>query len=593
MSSPSRKRADTQLTPVVGRLLAETIPANWKLYLLSLICVVGVAVFTAALAWSTKLIVNEVFVADDRSAALRVALIVIGVSAAKSVFQYANSVISFVFNRTVATSYQKRLFRVLLGFEVTEFAGKQAAALMAQINVYGQASAKVVVGTAIRVVTELITLLALATVMVLQDPVMSLAAAFVFPLIFLLVSALSRRIREVAQSETELTGAYFAIGSEAISGIKTVKSYGLEEKSIGRFEGAVNQLQQRLLGIARMTSATVPVMEFLGGLVIGGFVVYAAWQTLEHGKTPGEYTAFLTAFLLAYQPAERLSKEWVELQKGLVQAARMFQLLDTPAHPRRDDGVGLDDVSSELSFEGVSFTYGAQPALRDVSFTIPAGKRVAIVGRSGAGKTTLIDLVQGFYKPKSGRITIGGRDLAEVRRDSLRGAIALISQDVFLFEGSIRDNIRDGHPGATDLEIEEAARRAQVTAFTQNMALGLDSPVGPNGSFLSGGQRQRVGIARALAKHAKIYIFDEATSALDGITERDVMAEVFASAGSDAVFLFVTHRASTLGYVDRVMLLERGQLVAFAAHGEMIEANSSYRTLFNLALQDAAPDGEA
>lgn len=579
---------DASLRHVVTRLLRETIPASWRLYVLSLVCIVGIAGFTAALAYSTKLIINEVFVADDRSAAWRVAALVVGISAAKSLFQYANSVISFIFTRSVATGYQKKLFRTHLGFEIAHFVDQQASSQMAQIRLYGDASARVVVGSSIKMVTECLTLVALATVMVIQDPLMSLSAAVLFPLIFLIVGALSQRIRAVAQAETEMTGAYFALGTEALTGIKTVKSYGLEEKSITRFDRAVDMLQKRLLGIAQLTSATVPLMEFLGGLVIGGFVVYAAWQTQEYGKTPGEYTAFLTAFLMAYQPAERLSKEWVELQKSLVQAQRMLKLLDTPAHPRRDDGLGLEDVGSDLSFEGVSFAYGKQPALKDVSFTIPAGERVAVVGRSGAGKTTLIDLVQGFYAPQAGDITIGERNLAELRPDALRAAIALISQDVFLFEGSIRDNIRDGNSTASSAEIEEAARRAQVMDFAQNMKLGLDSPVGPNGSLLSGGQRQRVGIARALAKHAKIYIFDEATSALDGITERNLMNEVFASAGPEAVFLFVTHRASTLSYVDRVMLLERGKLLALATHDELIHANATYRTLFNLALDENA-----
>jgi len=588
MSSETTNGDNDASRKIVWRLIRETVPPRWRLYVLALVCVVGVAGFTAALAYSTKLIVNEVFVADDTSAAWKVALIVIGVSAGKSLFQYGNSVISFMFNRAVATTYQKRLFRTLLGLEVTHFAGKQASAQMAQLRLYGQASARVVVGVSIKMLTEFVTLVGLATVMVTQDVVMSLAAALLFPVIFLMIGSLSRRIRAVAQAETDLTGAYFAIGSEAFAGIKTVKSYGLEQKSIGRFEAAVEMLQNRLLGIAKLTSATVPLMEFLGGLVIGAFVVYAAWQTIEHGKTPGEYTAFLTAFLMAYQPAERLSKEWVEIQKALIQAARMNDLLDTPPRQPRGGGLDLADVSSEIRFENVSFGYGRQPALKEVSFEIEAGERVAIVGRSGAGKTTLIDLVQGFYQPDSGKITIGGRDIAEVRTEVLKDSIALISQDVFLFEGSIRDNIRDGNPHASDEDIEEAARRAQVTAFSGGMKKGLDSPVGPNGSFLSGGQRQRVGIARALAKHAKIYVFDEATSALDGITERDLMEEVFLSAGPEAVFLFVTHRASTLAYVDRVMLLDRGMLIAFAEHDKLLSENETFRTLFDLALNEAS-----
>lgn len=393
-------------------------------------------------------------------------------------------------------------------------------------------------------------------------------------------------MRAVAQAESDLTGAYFAVGSETFAGIKTVKSYGLEEKSISRFDEAVRKLEQRLLGIAKITSATVPMMEFLGGLVIGAFVVYASWQTVTQGKTPGEYTAFITAFLMAYQPAERLSKEWVEIQKSLIHCSRMLDVIDAPIREPAHGGISLAGLAPSIRFDDVVFAYKQQPALQNVTFDIAPGEKIAIVGRSGAGKTTLIDLVQGFYQPTSGTVSIAGHDLRDVASDSIRETIALISQDVFLFEGTIRENIRDGDPQASDAEIEEAARRAQVMTFADTMPKGLDTPVGPNGAFLSGGQRQRIGIARALAKHARIYIFDEATSALDGMTERAVMEEVFATADKEAVFLFVTHRPSTLAYIDRVMLLDRGQLVAFAPHDEMTSTNDTYRTLFNLAIHE-------
>lgn len=366
---------------------------------------------------------------------------------------------------------------------------------------------------------NMLTVIALVVVMILHDMVLSLAMAVLFPLIFMLVAHLSRRIRAVANAETELTGSFFSVGSEAFEGIKTVKSYQLEERSIGRFEAAVEKLQERLVSSAKIMTATVPIMEALGGIVIGLFLIYAASQTITQGQTPGEFTAVITPFLLAYQPAERLSKSWVEPQKSVVHLGRMCELLDAPPRQKDDGTLTLDDVEPGLMFEDVDFAYSkSAAALRDVSFSIWPGERIAIVGRSGAGKTTLVDPILRFYDPARGQVMIGGRDLREVSQRSLRRSIAFISQDVFLFDRTIRD----GNPDATDVEIEEAALRAQLMG-ENDILLRASTAHGPNGSNLSGGQRQGVGIARALARHAKIYIFGEATSALDAQNERLIM----------------------------------------------------------------------
>ncbi|MDG4647139.1 ABC transporter ATP-binding protein [Roseibacterium sp. SDUM158017] len=571
---------------VARRLLREALPSRWKLFALSLVCMLGVAGFTAALAYSTRLIVNDVFVASDASAAIGIAFLVIGVAFGKSIFDYTNSVIAVMFNRSVSSHYQKLVFRKTVTNDVWHFAGLHPATQMTQVRMFGEACGKTVIGISNRLLTDSLTVLALVVVMIVQDPLMSLATAILFPLIFLLVGTLSRKIRAVANAETELTGAFFSIGSEAFQGIKTVKSYQLEDKSIRRFNDAVNMLQERLLGFAKITAATVPIMEALGGVVIGLFVIYAAWQTITQGQTPGEFTAFITAFLMAYQPAERVSKTWVELQKSLVHVGRMYRLLDTPLRQRDTGTRTLDDADPEVEFEHVSFDYTADaPALKDVCFNIASGERVAIVGRSGAGKSTLIDLVLRFYDPTEGRVLIGGVDLRDVTEKSLRQSIAFISQDVFLFDGTIRDNIRDGNPDATDAAIEEAARRAQLDSVVAALPDGLDSRVGPNGSNLSGGQKQRVGIARALAKNANIYIFDEATSALDVQNERLIM-ETVVNELDGATILFVTHRPSTLNYVDRVLMLDAGQVVAFDRHERLERENERYQTLFNLAMKD-------
>lgn len=580
--SEKEKFTGAQARATGVRLIKEAMPSRWRLYLVSLVCMIGVAGFTGALANSTRMIVNDVFVADDTSAAIHVALIVIAVSIGKSFFEYANAVISTIFNRSISADYQKKIFAKMLSKDVWHFSGKHASVQMNQVRVYGQACGKTVINFTNKLLTDTLTLVGLIIVMIIQDPLMTLLSSLMFPLIFWLVSHLSKKVRAVANAETELSGAYFATGVEAFDGIKTLKSYRLEKKTIKKFEEGVEALEERMLGIAKVTSATVPIMELLGGLVIGFFVIYAAWQTITNGKTPGEFTAFITAFLMAYQPAERVSKTWVELQKSITHVGRMYRELESPVKQRDEGQLTLGSTAPSIAFEDVSFEYNSQSrALHKLNFNINAGERVAIVGRSGAGKSTLIDLVLRFYDPTSGIVRIGGLDMKDVTEQSARDSIALISQDVFLFDGTIRDNLRDGNPDASDEELERAARLAQLSDLIDRLPEGLDSRVGPNGSALSGGQKQRVGIARAIAKGAKIYIFDEATSALDVENERAIMTMLQNELAS-ATILFVTHRPSTLAFVDRILMLDNGELIGFDTAKNLEESKPEYRTLFNL-----------
>ncbi len=564
------------------RLVREALPSRWKLYVLSLICMVSVAVFTGLLAWSTKLIVNDVFADGAADKAYGVALLVVGVSIGKGVAGYANSVVALIFSRSITAEYMRRVFSKYMGNEVPFFAGRHAAQHMAKVMLFGRAAGSVVTDITNRILTDSLTLIALVAVMIIQDPFMSLFSAVLFPLVLLLVNYLTRRVRAAASAEAEMEGGLHSVGTEAIEGIKTVKSYGLEDKSVTKFAEALQMLENRLLQIARTSSLTAPLMEIIGGFTIGLFVIYASWQTLEHGRSPGEFTAFITAFLLAYQPGERISKSIVSMQRQLYHIENMYQILDAPEPSHEGELEVLTGATSDLEFSDVSFKYKmASPVLKQISFRSKPGERIAIVGPSGAGKTTLIDLVQGFYPPSEGTILIGGKNVASIAKDQLRANIALISQDVFLFNGSIRENIADGNPNATPEQVEAAAERAAVTGFAASMDQGLDSSVGPNGAALSGGQKQRVGIARALVKDALIYIYDEATSALDGDNERMIMGSAIDYA-KDSTVLFVTHRPSTLQWVDRVLYLTDGELVAFDTHENLVETNEAYRSLFNM-----------
>jgi len=564
------------------RLIKETIPKRKKIITASIVCMVGVSVFTAALAYTTKLIVNDVFVAKDAGAAIEVAIIVIFVSFSKSLFHYGNAVLQTVLNRSISSFYQKEAFQKTLRREISFFNGKHASDHMAQIRLYGMAAGQAVTAICSRFLTEVLTLVALFVVMFLQDALMTLYSIVIIPIIFGLVSFLSRKIRKVAKEETDLSGHYFAAGSEALAGVRTVKSYNLERKSIEKFNSSVDALEDRIFGISKVTAATHPIMEFLGGLVLGVFVIYAAWQTITYGKTPGEFTAFITAFLLAYQPASKISKLWVELQKSLTQSFFMFRLIDTKPKSVSCGNKSLQSGNGSVNFSNVSFGYeNDEVSIDKVSFNLEPGDKVAIVGKSGAGKSTLVDLILGFYSPTDGMIEIGSMDISSISPMNLKNHIAFISQDVFLFDDTIEENIKDGFASASHEEIIAAVHSAQVDGFAEDFPLGLQTRVGANGSNLSGGQKQRVAIARGLLKKASIYIFDEATSALDVENEREIMTALLETLKNETV-IFVTHRPALFEYVDKVLMLEKGRVVGFDEPSKIDKTSTEFRELFGV-----------
>lgn len=562
------------------RLLSDMLARNWKLLACSILFLIGVSIFTAALAASTRLIVNDVFVAENADAAIRVAGIVVSVAFCKALFQYANTVSQIMLTRSVSVSIQKRLYARVIHQDVAGFIGMHANDLMAKIRLYGVSAGNAFVIITNRMLTEALTMIALFGVMFYQDVWMTLLCTLILPLIFGLVSYLSRKVRAISAEEATLSGRYFALGSEALSGIKTVKSYSLEQKSIQRFYSAVDQLENRIFSIVRISSVTGPLMEFLGGLVIGAFVVYAAWQTITNGKTPGEFTAFITAFLMAYEPAKKISKYWVELQKSLVQTGNLYEILDAENALNERGIIGNLDGSSVLRFSDVSYTHdGSTNILQNISLSISPGEFVAVVGKSGSGKSTLIDLIMRFYDPASGNVSLGGHDLRDISRQSLKQFIALVSQDVFLFDGTIRENINDGNASASVEQIMKAIQFASLHDVILDLPNGIETHVGANGTNLSGGQKQRVGIARARVKNASLYIFDEATSALDAENERKILTNLSQLKGN-ATILFVTHRATALEFADRVLFLDSGEIAGFDTYRELLNSNEKFKLLF-------------
>jgi ATP-binding cassette subfamily B protein len=327
-------------------------------------------------------------------------------------------------------------------------------------------------------------------------------------------------------------------------------------------------------------------MEALGGFAIAIAMIYGGYRVIETGATPGQFFSFLAAFMLAYEPAKRLARLNIDLNTALVGVRILYEIIDAPAsEPGDDDKPSLKLTSARVEFADVRFAYRPdEPVIRGISFVAEPGKVTALVGPSGGGKSTVINLMLRFYDPTSGSITIDGQNIAAVARASLRRQIAYVGQDVFLFRGSIRENIAFGRPGATEDEIVAAAHAACAHDFIRSFPLGYDTPVGEHGLQLSGGQRQRVAVARALIKDAPIILLDEATAALDSESERQVQ-EAIAHLTQGRTTLVIAHRLHTVASADRILVLEDGAIVEAGRHDELLRRNGRYASFYRLQLQ--------
>jgi len=329
--------------------------------------------------------------------------------------------------------------------------------------------------------------------------------------------------------------------------------------------------ESRANKIARVSERTTPIAEILAGFAIAGVIAYAGYRSAVAGVPPGAVFSFIAALLLAYDPARRLARVQVNLERSLVNARMIYEILDIEPRQRDPlDAVELQVRQGEIRFDRVHFGYVENhPVLNGVSFTAAAGKTTAIVGASGAGKSTVIALLERFYDVWDGSIEIDGQNIAGVTKRSLRGAIAYVSQQPYLFEGTIRDNIRYGRPGATDAEVEAAAVQAQADAFIRVQPHGYETLVGENGMSFSGGQRQRLSIARAILRDAPILLLDEATSALDNESEARVQ-EALEQVMKGRTTIVIAHRLSTVVGADRIIVLEAGHLIEEGSHAELM-----------------------
>ena len=571
---------------LIRRLLAEQGLVHWRRYAFAFSLMAISAGCTALSAYLIGDVINQAYVNKNLAGIFILGGVTAALFAVKGLATYGHSVLlSQIGNRIVANN-QRSVFAKLLNEGLSFFSDRHSTEFIARLSAGAAAATQVINLLITSLGRDLLSLIGLVTVMVVQDPLMSFISFVVAPPAFFVLRKLIRRIYGIARAQFQGGTRIIETLQETLQGIRIVKAFTLEDIMRERFDRNVAAVEHEANKMARVSNRASPLMETLGGCAIAIAITYGGYRVIETGATPGQFFSFIAAFLLAYEPAKRLARLNIELNSGLVGVRILFEVLDSPpSEPADDDKPALQIESPRLEFDDVYFAYRSDEAvLRGLSLVAEPGKLTALVGPSGGGNTTIINLILRFYDAERGKIVIDKQDIRQVARRSLRRHIAYVGQDVFLFRGTIRDNIEFGKPGAREDEIVAAAKAAYAHDFILAFPRGYDTPVGEHGLQLSGGQRQRVAIARALIKNAPIILLDEATAALDSESELQVR-EAMEHLCQGRTTLAIAHRLHTVSHADRIFVIEDGQVVESGRHDELLRKGGRYASFYRLQLK--------
>ena len=583
---PSADHEDYGTFVLIKRLVTEQGFAHWRKYAFGFTLMAISAGCTAFSAYLIGNVINEAYVNKSLAGIFILGGVTVALFATKGVATYGHSVLlSQIGNRIVADN-QRAVFAKLLNEGIGFFSNRHSTEFIARLTAGAAAATQVINLLITSLGRDLLSLIGLVTVMVVQDPYMSFFAFVVAPPAFFVLRKLIRRVHGIARSQFMGGTRIIETLQETLQGIRIVKAFTLEDTMRARFDRNVAAVEHEANKMARVSGRSSPLMETLGGCAIAMAITYGGYRVIATGATPGQFFSFIAAFLLAYEPAKRLARLNIELNSGLVGVRILFEVLDSPpTEPADDNKPALAVKTARLEFDDVHFAYRRDEAvLRGVSFVAEPGKLTALVGPSGSGKTTIINLILRFYDAERGKIAIDGQDIRQVSRHSLRQHLAYVGQDVFLFRGTIRDNIAFGKPGASEDEIVAAAKGAYAHDFIMTFPRGYDTPVGEHGLQLSGGQRQRVAIARALIKNAPIILLDEATAALDSESELQVR-EAMEHLCQGRTTVAIAHRLHTVSHADRIYVIEEGRVVESGRHEDLLQKNGRYASFYRLQLK--------
>jgi len=583
-SDPQQRPVDSgTVTAVLKRIIAENGREHIWGYVVAISCLVLVALSTAFTAWIMRSIIDEAFANRRADVVWVICLSIFIAFVIRGFASYGQAVALSKIGNNIVARYQSRLYVHLMTLSVGYFNEARSARIAAQVSQNVGGIRDVLNLTITSTARDLLTFVSLLGVMVYQDPLLSVAVLILAPPLLLALRYLSKRLRQATKEAIDLNSHVLGAMQETIQGISIVKAFTMERQLEQKINKIIVAAEERGNKIAKLSERNAPMTESFAGFAVASVLAYAAYRSIYQNVPPGAFFSFVTALLLAYDPARRLAKLQVQMERAAVNARMIYELLDMEPRQRDlPDAKPLVVTEARIELKDVAFAYGNDNVLDGVNMVAEGGKTTALVGPSGAGKSTIINLIPRFYDPKAGEILIDGQDIAHVTKKSLREQLAYVSQQPYLFEGSIRDNIRYGRPDASDAEVEEAARLAYAHDFILAQPEGYDTPVGENGVTLSGGQRQRLSIARALVRNAPILLLDEATSALDTESEAAVQ-KALDEAMTGRTVVVIAHRLSTVVRADKIVVMQQGRVVEEGNHETLAKRSDGlYARLNNL-----------
>ena len=573
--------------------LLEYIRPYWVRLVIAAACSGAVAALTGGYAWLVRPALDEIFINKNETWLYLLPVALMAVSVLKGICGYGQSYLMIFVGSRVVTDIRQQLFghlmRLPIGFHLKNPSSRMLSRVINDVNWIQNA----VSGVLKDLFQQSLTFLVLLGVILYQNWRLALFSILVIPLSAYPMVRFGNQLRKIATAGQERTADMSTALQETLTGVRIVKGFTREDAEGRRFAGFNEAYFRTNMKSTQVSSITSPVLEAVGIIGVAGIIWYGGSQVIQGAMTPGTFFSFLTAVFLMYTPIKRLASANNTIQQALAAADRVFTVLDVPTEAARDTGTrGLDGVRSAIELHGVSFRYeGIEAwALTDMSLTVRPGEVLALVGSSGAGKTTLVNLIPRFHDPTAGAILIDGVDIREIRLAALRRQIGIVSQETLLFDDTVRNNIAYGRDGATEEAVTDAARAAFAHDFIMRLPNGYDTLIGENGVKLSGGERQRLAIARGLLRNPPILILDEATSSLDTESERMVQMALANLMKGRTTFV-IAHRLSTIQRADRIAVLAGGRLVEIGRHEELLAKAGVYHRLHQMQFQDHGGEG--